>query len=157
MLRGRMLPQVSVSVSVCSNAAWAVVIAVGLASCQQPSQPVTAPTVAGRAPATAETHAPPPSAMATIDTPPPPVPGSSTDDDAAPASGFSTGVKECDDYLAALLTCGKDPTVRAALKPAIEQMTKSWSQLAADPANRAALAGACKSAMASIPSSAVCH
>jgi hypothetical protein len=95
--------------------------------------------------------------MASIDTPPPTVPGSTPEDDGDAGAAFATGVKECDDYLAALLHCSKDPQVQAALRPAIDQMTKSWSQLAADPNNRAALAGACKSAMASIPATAPCH
>jgi hypothetical protein len=63
------------------------------------------------------------------------------------ASGF--GVKECDDYLNAVLACidTKVPeAARAAMRQGIEQSKSGWQQAASTPQGKAGLATACQQA-----------
>lgn len=62
-------------------------------------------------------------------------------------SGF--GVKECDDYLNAVLACidNKVPeAARAAMRQGIEQSKTGWQQAASTPQGKAGLATACQQA-----------
>ena len=66
----------------------------------------------------------------------------------APA-GEKIGVPECDDYIAKYEAClGKVPEAgRAAYKSSFEQLRASWKKLAENPATKASLATACKTAL----------
>jgi hypothetical protein len=70
------------------------------------------------------------------------------------AGGDSIGVKECDDYIKMWNDCYKDPTMKAAAKPAFDQVKSSWAGMAKDPAQKAALAGACKQMVDNFPKAA---
>jgi hypothetical protein len=70
------------------------------------------------------------------------------------AAGGSIGVKECDDYIKKWNDCYKDATMRAAAKPAFDQIQASWAGMAKDPAQKAALAGACKTMVDNFPTAA---
>jgi hypothetical protein len=72
------------------------------------------------------------------------------------ASGDSIGIKECDAYIQKWNDCYKDPTARAAAKPAFDTMKQTWSEQAKDPNAKAALAMGCKAALDAFPSAA-CH
>lgn len=59
------------------------------------------------------------------------------------------GIPECDDYLAKYEACvsGKVPeSARAQYKSSLEQMRKSWREMAADPKTKGGLAMACQAA-----------
>ena len=65
------------------------------------------------------------------------------------AAADSTGVAECDQYLAAYETCLKDKVPAAArdmMKSSFESTRASWRQAAATPEGRAGLATTCKAA-----------
>jgi hypothetical protein len=68
------------------------------------------------------------------------------------AGGDSIGVKECDDYIKKWNDCYKDPTMKAAAKPAFDQVKQSWAGMAKDPATKAALSGTCKTMLDNFPS-----
>jgi hypothetical protein len=70
--------------------------------------------------------------------------------------GGSIGVKECDDYIAKWDSCYKDPAVRAAAKPGLDQMKTAWASAAKDPNAKASLATGCKSAMDGLMASGAC-
>ncbi|MCM3869636.1 MAG: hypothetical protein ND895_02910 [Pyrinomonadaceae bacterium] len=64
-------------------------------------------------------------------------------------SSTGIGVPECDDYLAKYDACisNKVPeAARAQYKGTLEQVRSSWKQLAGNPATKASLAQACKTA-----------
>lgn len=69
------------------------------------------------------------------------------------AAAGSLGVKECDDYIKKFSDCYKDPATKAAMQPGLDQMKQTWSGMAKDPNQKAALAGACKAALDAFPSS----
>jgi hypothetical protein len=84
--------------------------------------------------------------------------GSSTTTSASGSGGGSAaagslGVKECDDYIKKFSDCYKDPATKAAMQPGLDQMKQTWSGMAKDPNQKAALAGACKAALDAFPSS----
>ncbi|MCY7344853.1 MAG: hypothetical protein LH614_01430 [Pyrinomonadaceae bacterium] len=65
------------------------------------------------------------------------------------SSGDKIGVPECDEYIEKYEACvkGKVPeAARGLMQSSIEQMRKSWKQVAAQPQAGAALAGGCKQA-----------
>lgn len=67
----------------------------------------------------------------------------------ASSTGEKIGVAECDDYLAKYEACvlGKVPeAARAQYKASLDQMRKSWRELAANPQTKAGLVQACKMA-----------
>ena len=67
----------------------------------------------------------------------------------ATASAEKIGVPECDTYLANYESCvsGKVPEVaRAQFQTALDQTRSSWRKLAENPATKASLAAACKTA-----------
>ena len=70
--------------------------------------------------------------------------------------GDSIGVKECDDYIAAWNNCYKDPAMKAAAKPAFDQVRQQWAQQAKDPNQKAGLQMACKAAADSLKQSGAC-
>jgi hypothetical protein len=70
------------------------------------------------------------------------------------AAGGSIGIAECDAYIKKWNDCYKDPTMKAAAKPAFDQVQQSWAGMAKDPAQKAALAGACKTMVDNFPSAA---
>jgi hypothetical protein len=70
--------------------------------------------------------------------------------------GDSIGIKECDDYIAAWNNCYKDPTMKAAAKPAFDQVKTQWAQQAKDPQQKAGLQMACKAAADSLKQSGAC-
>ena len=72
----------------------------------------------------------------------------------ASAGGDAIGVAECDAYIKKWNDCYKDPTMKAAAKPAFDQVQASWAGMAKDPAQKAALAGACKTMVDNFPSAA---
>jgi hypothetical protein len=70
---------------------------------------------------------------------------------APPAAGAFAefGVKECDDYLNAVVACvdSKVPeAARAMLRQSLEQSKAAWKQAASTPQGKASLAGACQQA-----------
>ncbi len=72
---------------------------------------------------------------------------SETTADTTVPSADKVGVLECDEYIAKYESCvtGKVPaSARGALQSSIEQMRKSWKQVAANPQTRATLASTCK-------------
>ena len=73
---------------------------------------------------------------------------------AASAGGDSIGIKECDDYIKKWNDCYKDPTMKAAAKPAFDQMKQQWATQAKDPNQKAALAQACKMSLDNFPAAA---
>lgn len=65
------------------------------------------------------------------------------------SSGDKIGVPECDEYIEKYEACirGKVPeAARGAMESSIEQMRKSWKDVAANPQAKKALAGGCKQA-----------
>jgi hypothetical protein len=70
------------------------------------------------------------------------------------AAGGSIGVKECDDYIKKFNDCYKDPTAKAAAQAGLDAMKQGWAGMAKDPQQKAALAGACKTALDNFPSAA---
>lgn len=57
---------------------------------------------------------------------------------------------ECDDYLTKVRTCLTDKVPaeqRAGLQAALDQSHSAWTQMAATPQGKTALAGACKTAL----------
>jgi hypothetical protein len=75
---------------------------------------------------------------------------------AASGGGDSIGVKECDDYIAAWNNCYKDPAMKAAAKPAFDQVRQQWATQAKDPNQKAGLQMACKAAADSLKQSGAC-
>jgi hypothetical protein len=63
------------------------------------------------------------------------------------------GIESCDLYLAKWNHCYKDPSIRASAEPAFKQVAASWRSMAENPAQRAALDGACKTMVANFPES----
>jgi hypothetical protein len=70
------------------------------------------------------------------------------------ASGDSIGVKECDDYMKMWSDCYKDPAVKAAAKPGLDQTVAAWKQAAATPQGKAGLATSCKMMLDNFPKAA---
>lgn len=65
--------------------------------------------------------------------------------------GF-VGVVECDQYLTQWRNCYIDPTTRAAVEPALQEMAKTWKQQASEgPEQRAALVDACRTMINNFP------
>ena len=60
--------------------------------------------------------------------------------------GGDTGIKECDDYIAALLKCDKMP---AESKKAVEDSKAAWKQAASGP-GKDAIASTCKQSMEAV-------
>jgi len=118
-------------------------------ACGAPREPAVQPLDVEIASATpTPSSAPPPSSapyasttvfVSPIDPPPP-----STE----PSGADSTGVAECDAYLAKVARClENDPAMRAAIAAGLRAQTDAWKQMAADPANHAALAIGCTKAL----------
>lgn len=68
------------------------------------------------------------------------------------ATGDSIGVPECDEYIKKYEACltkiaAKAPAVEGPMKQAFETARKGWKDAAANPAGKATLASACKTAM----------
>jgi len=75
---------------------------------------------------------------------------------AAPASGNSIGVAECDDYLSKVEACIADHVpeeAKAVQRQSMDQMRDQWRQAAANPTAKASLAAGCKAALDSARSS----
>jgi len=70
----------------------------------------------------------------------------------AAAGGDSIGVKECDDYMKKWADCYKDPAMKAAAKPGLDQTVAAWKQAAATPQGKAGLATSCKMMLDNFPS-----
>ena len=70
----------------------------------------------------------------------------------AAAGGDAIGVKECDDYMKKWADCYKDPAMKAAAKPALDQTVAAWKQAAATPQGKAGLATSCKMMLDNFPS-----
>jgi len=69
---------------------------------------------------------------------------------AAPATGDSIGVAECDDYLSKVEACIADHVpeeARAMQRQSMDQMRDQWRQAAANPTAKASLAAGCKAAL----------
>jgi hypothetical protein len=73
---------------------------------------------------------------------------------AAAGGGGDIGVKECDDYMKKWADCYKDPAVKAAAKPGLDQTVAAWKQAAATPQGKAGLATSCKMMLDNFPSAA---
>jgi hypothetical protein len=73
---------------------------------------------------------------------------------AAAGGGDSIGVKECDDYMKKWNDCYKDPAMKAAAKPGLDQTVAAWKQAAATPQGKAGLATSCKMMLDNFPSAA---
>ena len=73
---------------------------------------------------------------------------------AAAGGGGDIGVKECDDYMKKWSDCYKDPAVKAAAKPGLDQTVAAWKQAAATPQGKAGLATSCKMMLDNFPSAA---
>lgn len=71
--------------------------------------------------------------------------GEAKKDDKA-GGGGDTGIKECDDYIAALLKCDKMP---AESKKAVEDSKAAWKQAASGP-GKDAIASTCKQSMEAV-------
>ncbi|HEY4118811.1 MAG TPA: hypothetical protein VGM56_13190 [Byssovorax sp.] len=80
------------------------------------------------------------------------------DKGAAAAGGDSIGVKECDDYLKKMEGCIKNMPAegKAPSEAALKQNRDAWKQMAAEPATKGALAGACKTALDAIAANPAC-
>lgn len=68
------------------------------------------------------------------------------------STGDSIGVPECDEYIKKYEACltkiaAKAPAVEGPMKQAFETARKGWKDAAANPAGKATLASACKTAM----------
>jgi hypothetical protein len=72
----------------------------------------------------------------------------------AAAGGDSIGVKECDDYMKMWSDCYKDPAVKAAAKPGLDQTVAAWKQAASTPQGKAGLATSCKMMVDNFPKAA---
>jgi hypothetical protein len=70
----------------------------------------------------------------------------------AAAGGDAIGVKECDDYMKKWADCYKDPAMKAAAKPGLDQTVAAWKQAAATPQGKAGLATSCKMMLDNFPS-----
>jgi hypothetical protein len=69
---------------------------------------------------------------------------------AAPASGNSIGVAECDDYLSKVEACIADHVpedAKAMQQQSMDQMRDQWRQAASNPTAKASLAAGCKAAL----------
>ena len=64
----------------------------------------------------------------------------------------AVGVKECDDYMKKWADCYKDPAMKAAAKPALDQTVAAWKQAAATPQGKTGLATSCKMMLDNFPS-----
>lgn len=65
----------------------------------------------------------------------------------AASTGDKVGIPECDEYLAKYEACvsGKVPeAARAQYKSSLEQMRKSWREMAANPQTKAGMAKTCQ-------------
>jgi hypothetical protein len=82
--------------------------------------------------------------------------GGSTTETTSGGGGGSIGVKECDDYIAKWDTCYKDPAMKAAANPGLDQMKTAWAAAAKDPNSKAALGTGCKSALDALVASGAC-
>ncbi|BAV98851.1 hypothetical protein [Lysobacter enzymogenes] len=128
----------------------AAAVTLALAACNKPADK---PADAAPADAAAPAAAPAGDAAAPAATPAPTdaAPAAPTDA-AAPAAAptASVGVPECDDYLTKVRTCLTDKVPaeqRAGLQAALDQSHSAWTQMAATPQGKTALAGACKTAL----------
>ncbi len=77
-------------------------------------------------------------------------------DTATVEKGDKIGVPECDEYIAKYEAClnGKVPAAqRDSLMVSMEQMRKGWKTAATNPQAKAALAGGCKTALATAKNS----
>jgi hypothetical protein len=66
------------------------------------------------------------------------------------AQAQSTGIKTCDDFLAKYDTCvtSKMPAeARATYKAQLDQMRKSWADMAKNPATKSTMEASCKQSM----------
>ena len=70
----------------------------------------------------------------------------------AAAGGDAIGVKEGDDYMKKWADCYKDPAMKAAAKPGLDQTVAAWKQAAATPQGKAGLATSCKMMLDNFPS-----
>ncbi|HEY3816381.1 MAG TPA: hypothetical protein VGL81_04380 [Polyangiaceae bacterium] len=80
--------------------------------------------------------------------------GSGGSGGSAAAGGGDIGVKECDDYMKKWNDCYKDPAVKAAAKPGLDQTVAAWKQAASTPQGKAGLATSCKMMLDNFPSAA---
>jgi hypothetical protein len=67
--------------------------------------------------------------------------------DLTASSGEEIGVPECDEYIAKYEACMNDKApeaARAAMQSTLDQMRKSWKQVAEHPQAKASLAAGCK-------------
>ena len=79
------------------------------------------------------------------------VPAAPQADTKASAAGGSTGIKECDAYIAKWNACYKDPTVRAAMQGSFDAMKKGWATSAHNPQLKAATAKSCQMLLDAFP------